>query len=131
MGNRFPFLIGTVRTQTDWEAMAKKVIMFPFLIGTVRTETCCVSLLLQFLVSIPHRYGKNEKLVIEHFMEVTGFPFLIGTVRTLEKLGEIEPEGEFPFLIGTVRTNKLPYGRLEGTLVSIPHRYGKNPPPHM
>ena len=104
MGNRFPFLIGTVRTQTDWEAMAKKVIMFPFLIGTVRTETCCVSLLLQFLVSIPHRYGKNEKLVIEHFMEVTGFPFLIGTRRTLEKLGEIEPEGEFPFLIGTVRT---------------------------
>jgi len=92
-------------------------------------------------------------LIIEHFAEITGFPFLIGTVRTLVTvrepavflmfpflIGTVRTEYqcrsdrsqlEFPFLIGTVRTNKLPYGRLEGTLVSIPHRYGKNPPPHM
>jgi len=32
----------------------------------------------------------------------------------------------FPFLIGTVRTDLLMFSKLTTSMVSIPHRYGKN-----
>jgi len=121
--------------------------MFPFLIGTVRTVNMEASSFLIPLVSIPHRYGKNEKgSKSRHNRNVfpfligtvrtrthcwyrircCKFPFLIGTVRTCachRELYTLHPG--FPFLIGTVRTQILP-SNLQDLKVSIPHRYGKN-----
>mgnify|MGYP006980545182 FL=1 len=55
--------------------------MFPFLIGTVRTQSVPVPLLSYLCVSIPHRYGKNTNSVT-NYINFSLFPFLIGTVRT-------------------------------------------------
>jgi len=57
-----------------------------------------------WLVSIPHRYGKNSVIATPIAVIVALFPFLIGTVRT------------------------HPWSRIILHLprVSIPHRYGKN-----
>jgi len=45
------------------------ILRFPFLIGTVRTERLIIFYLLVCCVSIPHRYGKN-------FVEARGFTVL-------------------------------------------------------
>jgi len=75
-------------------------------------------------VSIPHRYGKNCYLYLHHRKGVK-FPFLIGTVRTHRSHKGNTSRKEFPFLIGTVRTRlSCNFQRL--CHVSIPHRYGKN-----
>jgi len=58
----FPFLIGTVRTRY----VVKTVPFargFPFLIGTVRTILFLQVVSGEICVSIPHRYGKNQKLL--------------------------------------------------------------------
>jgi len=82
--------------------------MFPFLIGTVRT--------------------KNRWKVT---VDTSLFPFLIGTVRTKPPHFHCVMTFSFPFLIGTVRTSYLPAEHLTATVVSIPHRYGKNYPTHL
>jgi len=81
-------------------------------------------------VSIPHRYGKNEKIGLEWGGRWKEFPFLIGTVRTIAKMiVDYLANMLFPFLIGTVRTDSNGDGLADGWGVSIPHRYGKNRPP--
>jgi len=79
------------------------VHLFPFLIGTVRTLAKSVD-------------GWDEKR----------FPFLIGTVRTLERPPLCIGDDTFPFLIGTVRTVNSLMAQFFQSIVSIPHRYGKN-----
>jgi len=54
-------------------------------------------------VSIPHRYGKNDRPGGKELIEIM-FPFLIGTVRTLLWCVRDSKIRWFPFLIGTVRT---------------------------
>ncbi len=77
------------------------------------------------LVSIPHRYGKNNTILCLT-MDSRKFPFLIGTVRTFLDVFEKKALWEFPFLIGTVRTfTTLSFYNVQ-IIVSIPHRYGKN-----
>jgi len=122
--------------------------VFPFLIGTVRTQHFQPHSQHCKHVSIPHRYGKNFRLILYVFLYIFQFPFLIGTVRTNLYFFTLRGRLLFPFLIGTVRTNtptisihttrKFPF--LIGTVrthspcnqalnhnrVSIPHRYGKN-----
>jgi len=56
----FPFLIGTVRTEGAF-GLVWKADGFPFLIGTVRTYNLLNYDEFDNNVSIPHRYGKNEK----------------------------------------------------------------------
>ena len=56
------------------------------------------------MVSIPHRYGKNEINLPSYVISEIAFPFLIGTVRTNGR-------------------KKLTHEEIR---VSIPHRYGKN-----
>ena len=55
----FPFLIGTVRTFTRLNSLAF-IAPFPFLIGTVRTKVLNKQKDNFLHVSIPHRYGKNK-----------------------------------------------------------------------
>jgi len=55
-------------------------------------------------VSIPHRYGKNERYRVVALGGIVMFPFLIGTVRTKLPITNASAILMFPFLIGTVRT---------------------------
>ena len=59
---RFPFLIGRIRTKYHKHLILKGVMKFPFLIGRIRTEK------------------KTKKELVEEM-----FPFLIGRIRTLPK----------------------------------------------
>jgi len=78
-------------------------------------------------VSIPHRYGKNERRIMRPIYIRPTFPFLIGTVRTHTNYKKNLDRPKFPFLIGTVRTLPAPFDLLKILSgVSIPHRYGKN-----
>ena len=69
---RFPFLIGRIRTWAQWEYTSLKEIMFPFLIGRIRTE------------------NSNRATI-----DGAKFPFLIGRIRTgryyplIEKTGRL------------------------------------------
>jgi len=81
MGNRFPFLIGTVRTYPVLVG-GNTFFMFPFLIGTVRTKLYRSRDFRAIKVSIPHRYGKNA-MNPGDASGIPLFPFLIGTVRTV------------------------------------------------
>ena len=77
-------------------------------------------------VSIPHRYGKNDRKNRTNGTLENMFPFLIGTVRTIFAVDVCE----------TVKKVSIPhrYGKNSNFLVklqyrdvvSIPHRYGKN-----
>jgi len=63
--------------------MTGAVDAFPFLIGTVRTRYHTFEEGTPgYLVSIPHRYGKNVVEETKAQEAKTLFPFLIGTVRT-------------------------------------------------
>ena len=85
---------------------------FPFLIGTVRTESIELTVVLTPQVSIPHRYGKNAKL-FDDVLEQELFPFLIGTVRTITDNNFCIWQAMFPFLIGTVRTHVQLFGWMD------------------
>mgnify|MGYP007011082842 CR=1 FL=1 len=116
-------------------------LLFPFLIGTVRTHHTPLFFPLFDSVSIPHRYGKNEKLAekMQELLEVSiphrygkncismctyyyasnAFPFLIGTVRTKVKCKHCHSQKLFPFLIGTVRTEQ--YDEIRSSLQTSFH----------
>jgi len=77
-------------------------------------------------VSIPHRYGKNQKQINETAQAMlVSIPHRYGKNSCSLTTTQFFPR-MFPFLIGTVRTW---YFRTKYSLesnVSIPHRYGKN-----
>ena len=77
-------------------------------------------------VSIPHRYGKNErKGWAEVFEKDVSIPHRYGK-NTLPSPSERALVTSFPFLIGTVRTTRFTTDETATLKVSIPHRYGKN-----
>ena len=120
----FPFLIGTVRTVFCF-LNVRSCFQFPFLIGTVRTVPCRNCTLRITVVSIPHRYGKNQSLEAWNTKRRrVSIPHRYGKNDIVR--GTTTKEPMFPFLIGTVRTFGYDEGRYDGTWVSIPHRYGKN-----
>ena len=79
--------------------------MFPFLIGTVRTKNFLFSFISPWKVSIPHRYGKNARIVVSDEMKrrEVSIPHRYGKNFNLHYLKNITSV-KFPFLIGTVRT---------------------------
>jgi len=76
---------------------------FPFLIGTVRTLSDVQAALETIQVSIPHRYGKNQKnFAADVSFSSVSIPHRYGKNGAASRYAEAV--GVFPFLIGTVRT---------------------------
>jgi len=99
----FPFLIGTVRTLEGKGTMKNYyIVSIPHRYGK---NGCDVMRLLEKLaVSIPHRYGKNPKHTITPVMLVqVSIPHRYG--KNLFSSHPSTDFARFPFLIGTVRTN--------------------------
>jgi len=144
----FPFLIGTVRTLFSSHP-STDFARFPFLIGTVRTLEMRLYRLDTYLVSIPHRYGKNSvfpcvavasspRVSIPHRygknrddrvgrrkgIVGVSIPHRYGKNVKVKEMPTQPPM--FPFLIGTVRTIADLQSISICRTVSIPHRYGKN-----
>ena len=76
---------------------------FQFLIGTLKTPISKIFLLYLYLVSIPHRYAKNNSHLGGIGSHAT-FQFLIGTLKTRHLLHLPLHILLFQFLIGTLKT---------------------------
>ena len=61
----------------------------------------------KMLVSIPHRYCKNEVHHIIYLTPDNMFQFLIGTVKTIADQPPSDAMTKFQFLIGTVKTERF------------------------
>ncbi len=59
------------------------------------------------MVSIPHRYAKNQGFRIGKHLIITLFQFLIGTLKTGLGVFCFFPTVLFQFLIGTLKTMKV------------------------
>ena len=76
------------------------------------------------LVSIPHRYAKNQ-VAIQHYSQPVMFQFLIGTLKT-STTSRRSSRVVVSIPHRYAKNSEYLYQKTPPGLVSIPHRYAKN-----